>query len=325
MKPLLLFLMPLAICSFVLLSSPSWGRGSPSSRRKHHIHKRRHSNLDDWRDFRTKLIQSNSNNTSKDVVLDTGYLIEAGSIVLSEVESSLGCHDLNQPYLHKAVVLLLEHDDDKYTKGVLLNRQTDLILADDDIIYLNENGEPIEDADEEEEEEEDLSENDPNKNRWRMNFGGDLAGLYDENPAIVCLHSLTSSALAKNVSETVMPGIFYTSHASARLLISLGEANTSDFFVCFGFCGWDPGQLRQELKRGSWSMVSTTSADTIWKELQQQQQRQLGITDEQEQQPLVVVEPRTAGLQMWESFRKKVGKDPTIGQGSFSDLMLKEW
>jgi putative AlgH/UPF0301 family transcriptional regulator len=233
--------------------------------------------------------------------------------------------------------LLLEHDDDKYTKGVLLNRQTDLILADDDIIYLNENGEPMEDNDDdEEEEEEEESENDDlNKNRWRMNFGGDLAGLYDENPAIVCLHSLASSALAKNLSETVMPGIFYTSHATARLLISLGEANTSDFFVCFGFCGWDPGQLRQELKRGSWSMVSTTSADTIWNELQQQQQQlgtndeqqqqQLGTNDEQQQKPLVAIEPRTAGLQMWESFRKKVGKDPAIGKGSFSDLMLKEW
>jgi putative AlgH/UPF0301 family transcriptional regulator len=325
MLSLLLFFLPLATFSFVLQSSsPSWGSRSTSSSRKH-IHTRHDSNLDDWRDFRTKLIQSNSNTTSKDVVLDAGYLIEVGSIVLSEVESSLGCHDLNQPYLHKAVVLLLEHDDDKYTKGVLLNRQTDLILADDDIIYLNENGEPMEDNDDDEEEEEEESENDDlNKNRWRMNFGGDLAGLYDENPAIVCLHSLASSALAKKLSETVMPGIYFTSHASARLLISLGEANTSDFFVCFGFCGWDPGQLRQELKRGSWSMVSTTSADTIWNELQQQQQ-QLGMNDEQKQQPLVVIEPRTAGLHMWESFRKKVGKDPAIGKGSFSDLMLKEW
>ena len=54
--------------------------------------------------------------------------IQEGTIVLSRVESRLGCHDLKQTYLHKAVVLIIDHDPDDFTQGIILNRASDLIL-----------------------------------------------------------------------------------------------------------------------------------------------------------------------------------------------------
>jgi hypothetical protein len=70
---------------------------------------------------------------------DAGFLIEQGSLVVSCVESTLGCHDLNQPYMHKAVIFLLEgKDEEGFTKGIILNRPTNLELHDEDIVYLKD-------------------------------------------------------------------------------------------------------------------------------------------------------------------------------------------
>jgi hypothetical protein len=74
----------------------------------------------------------------------------------------LSCHDDLKSALsiRKAVVVLLEHDDYEDTPWSYFLKidNTNLILTDEDIIYLNnENGEPIEE--DEECEEEELSEN----------------------------------------------------------------------------------------------------------------------------------------------------------------------
>lgn len=51
--------------------------------------------------------------------LDAGFLVEQGSLVVSCVDSTLGCHDLT----HNAVILLLEgRDEEGFTEGIILRR-----------------------------------------------------------------------------------------------------------------------------------------------------------------------------------------------------------
>ena len=166
---------------------------------------------------------SADNKTTTSWAYDAGFFIETGSIVLSKVESTLGCHDLQQPYFHKCAVLVLEHDED-FTKGIILNRPTNLVLKDEDIEYQDddailgmESNETIE-----------------NNNTWSMMFGGDIAGLYDDEPTILCLHSITTK-LARQVSDAVLKNVMVTSHAGALTLVNAGEAKSSDFFVFYGF------------------------------------------------------------------------------------------
>ena len=71
-----------------------------------------------------------------------------------EVEEHWGCHDLCQSFLHKGIVLIIDHPDnddndndndnddigidididDCFTQGILLNRVSDLQLPDRDIV-----------------------------------------------------------------------------------------------------------------------------------------------------------------------------------------------
>ena len=253
---------------------------------------------EDWRAFRAKLVTGSTSNKTISWAYDAGYLIEKGSIVLSKVESELGCHDLRQPYFHKCAVLILDHGDD-FTKGVVLNRPSDLVLSDQDIIYLNDDGTPRSTA------------NLDNPNKWRMMFGGDIAGLFAENPLISCLHSIRTE-LARQVSDGIMEDILLTSHEGACSLIKGGEANANDFFTFYGFAGWEKGQLQRELERGSWLIIDVDSK-SVWNELEKQ--RELN-------------EPRKAGLDMWCHFGERVGLGNETSpecSDSFSDLMLKEW
>lgn len=276
---------------------------------------------EDWRQFRAKLVGRTS--------FEVGH-IEQGSIVLSsssvdavdELEDDddpIAFHDLNQPYFHKAVILITDHQPQVYTKGILLNRFTQLELFDSDIVFVQE--------EDENEEVENINNNNNthsvdlpsattenitynnNNTPWKINFGGDIADVYDEETEITCLHAIRSP-LAKNLSETILPDLYATSYLGARRLIQAGEATRDDFFVFHGFCGWDPGQLLMEMEQSSsfWITVST-DAKTIWNDLQ-----------ELRSQPL-----QASGTSMWKSWRRRLGKNDDEDENTFSDLMLKEW
>eukprot|EP00591_Stephanopyxis_turris_P004031 CAMPEP_0195509260 /NCGR_PEP_ID=MMETSP0794_2-20130614/2243_1 /TAXON_ID=515487 /ORGANISM="Stephanopyxis turris, Strain CCMP 815" /LENGTH=650 /DNA_ID=CAMNT_0040636429 /DNA_START=89 /DNA_END=2041 /DNA_ORIENTATION=- len=288
--------------------------------------------IEDWRDFRAKLVMKGDNNAISDDdnnsssnktlwwAYDAGYLIEKGSILLSRVESTLGCHDLRQPYFHKCVVLILDHDEGEFTKGIVLNRPLNVDVTDDDIIYLDDDGIP-----EKLRPKSKNSSNNTTTKTWRMNFGGEIAGFYDDNPMIACIHSITTD-LGNSVSDFILKDVLVTSLDGARSLVEAGEALPSDFFVFCGFTEWEPGQLHNELKRGSWYSAAARS-DAVWEQLQQQKE----IDD---------VDPRGSGLEMWQILTEKIkrvddddegmvsssgGGDDDDDDDSFTDLMLKEW
>lgn len=324
----------------------------------------------DWKDFRARLVLNNkmginnitrpttttttasrASSTSQSWAYDAGSFIEIGSIVLSKVEDDkqqsklLSSSDvMRQPYLHKSAILVLDHHDDNeggFTRGIILNRQTNLTLHDKDIEYRDFDGTLMED-------ELDSSDNPLLENAtWRnMLFGGDIAGLStkhhhhyhadtihddedDENAmndhSLIFLHSIGTD-LARNVSDSILKNIWITTHEGARMLIAAGQAVSDDFYVVCGMTGWDSGQLLEELHRppplSSWYMVATDS-ETIWDLLRHQREEN---------------NPRNAGLTMWQNLTRQIGKhdydvlaDSTIDgendylKDSFSDLMLKEW
>ena len=163
-------------------------------------------------------------------------VIEQGAVILGGVEQEFG-FGLRQQYFHKTAILVLDHDENTFTKGIILNRPTDLMLEDD----INE-GE-----------------------QWRVWFGGDVEGLNARNPDIVCLHALKNE-MATKASIPLMKDIQWTTFTNAKKLVKAGQAQVRDFWVFVGYAGWGPSQLKGELERNSWYMVATDS-QTLLKEL----------------------------------------------------------
>ena len=269
--------------------------------------------------------------------------IQEGTIVLSRVESRLGCHDLKQTYLHKAVVLIIDHDPDDFTQGIILNRASDLILLDRDIVYYEEGSN--EEKNDTAAHEITTATNVDNKNNnssstsWRIHFGGDIGGWYEETPQLLCLHGIKSdTALA--VSDPIFDGVFITSHLGARSLVESGEANSDQFFTFSGFVGWEQNQLENEIDRGSWYLASLVDADV---------DAEAAAKDEGEEEHALMnllgtyswkntnYNPQSAGLEFWNRLMTdletasssaaaaKNMEDKEFQQQSFTDLMLKEW
>ena len=61
---------------------------------------------------------------------ESGKIIEQGAVILGGVEQDFG-FGLRQQYFHKAAILVLDHEESTFTKGIILNRPTDLTLEDD--------------------------------------------------------------------------------------------------------------------------------------------------------------------------------------------------
>jgi putative AlgH/UPF0301 family transcriptional regulator len=167
---------------------------------------------------------------------ESGAVVEQGTVVLGGVEQDFG-FGLRQQYFHKAAILVVDHQETTFTKGIILNRPTDLELEDD----LNPGV------------------------RWKLWFGGDVQGIESENPDIVCLHTLNSHQAAR-ASVPIMNDIQWTTFDNAKRLVHAGVARPEDFQVFCGYAGWGPGQLMHELERKSWYMVATDSK-TLVKEL----------------------------------------------------------
>jgi putative AlgH/UPF0301 family transcriptional regulator len=262
--------------------------------------------------------------------------IQEGTIVLSRVESRLGCHDLKQTYLHKAVVLIIDHDPDDFTQGIILNRASDLILHDRDIVYYEEGSD---DTTTNVDDDNNNSLSSSSSTSWRIHFGGDIGGWYEETPQLLCLHAIKSdTALA--VSDSIFDGVFITSHLGARSLVESGEAKSDDFFTFSGFVGWEQNQLQNEIDRGSWYLASLVDEDVdveAAKDKGEEQHALMNLLGKYSWKN-INYNPQSAGLEFWtrlmtdlkgdersSSAAAKVGEDDVVQQQSFTDLMLKEW
>lgn len=266
---------------------------------------------DDWRDFRAKLVMKYREDNKSDVIqtqdgitsgkagtwaYESGKIIEKGSIILARPPSSPISSNyigLSQQYFHKSIILVLQADP-QFTKGIVLNRPSNLILSDDD--FINEDGSPLEMSDPD--------------NRWKAWFGGEIAGILDEEPDIICLHSLIGEQ-ADEVSETIMKNIKITTLDGARKLVSDGLATPQDFRTFIGHCGWENGQLQDELNDNLWYVVATDST-TVLDELKKND---------------AGGELMDVGIESWKFLMTMIGKqvETTLDEDGFEDRMLREW
>jgi len=139
---------------------------------------------------------------------DAGSLVEQGSILLSKIEPTWSCSDLDQPYLGKCVILILsthgEHDDPHHdhddaeeeegtirrrmTQGIILNRPSDLRLDSEGNVLVVGDGTSSSDEGRFDgvilEEFEDNTSMDLQKeDQWRMFFGGEVSSTQDYETA----------------------------------------------------------------------------------------------------------------------------------------------
>jgi putative AlgH/UPF0301 family transcriptional regulator len=315
------------------------------------------SEASDWKDFRAKLVLGNrgikESSTSFDSSLspaswayDTGTFVEPGSILVSRVTSTVACHDLRQPYLHKCVILILEHSDNDFTKGIILNRPTNITLNNTDIEYSDDKGdEDIEFDDDDEiltiqgipefkEELISISNSTPNDLppfTWQnILFGGEIGGFLDDDtfddieglpePSLLVLHSIETS-LAHSVSSTILKNLCITTHSGALVIKSdlsdaLGEFHQSEdsMMLVYGLMVWEPGQLQKEIQEDTLWHALAVDSESIQNQLRQQQDSLRTQND-----PNAVIET------MWLNLMNMVGKDTSLETNIFADKMLRAW
>ncbi len=92
-----------------------------------------------------------------------------------------------------------------------------------------------------------------------------------------------------------------------------GVARAEDFKTFIGSCGWDAGQLKEELDNNHWYMVAADSK-TLLEELRKNELND-DILD--------------AGIESWNLLMKMIGSTEDSSENgdkeSFDDLMLREW
>jgi putative transcriptional regulator len=154
-------------------------------------------------------------------------LIEQGCVLMSLPGERFA---YRQQYFHKAVILLVNHRWN-FDLGLIINRPTSFVTT-----QFGIPGPP-----------------------WRIWYGGDCEGLITSNMKLdnvvhFCLHTIEEFASS---SERVIPGVYLMEFRLAQQFVSQGRAQTKDFRLIFGYCGWGNGQLQRELDRGkSWKMAS---------------------------------------------------------------------
>ena len=68
---------------------------------------------------------------------------------------------------------------------------------------------------------------------------------------------------AEEVSRRVMPGLWTANWEGARRLVECGVAEKADLVPIVGHARWRPGQLEQEIARGSWALAAADAGVVI--------------------------------------------------------------
>lgn len=151
----------------------------------------------------------------------------------------LAMPQVDDVFFRKTVVLLVRHDEDEGSLGFIVNKPTELrvaeILEDNEIPWSSEDVGPF------------------------AFFGGPV------NPEIGTL----LYQAAEDSDEHLAPGI--AASQSLTDLESLAHAPSSDFRLYLGYAGWGTGQLEQEILRNDWliapvrpELIFADDTDEVW-------------------------------------------------------------
>mmetsp|Transcript_35714 Transcript_35714/g.47117 ORF Transcript_35714/g.47117 Transcript_35714/m.47117 type:complete len:277 (-) Transcript_35714:272-1102(-) len=159
---------------------------------------------------------------------------EVGCVILDS--GVVPCPD-DQKYFKNAVILIVEHDEETGTVGLILNRPTKYLM-----------GEMVNDA---------HLRALPGFEKSRLFFGGDV-GINTRMDGILCVESI-NLIHEKEYSEAtqIMEGLYYGGLKEALNDVQSGNAQPEEFKFFTKYCGWSPGQLDDEIENGIWVVVAT--------------------------------------------------------------------
>ena len=142
-------------------------------------------------------------------------MIKRGSIILGGIEQDFG-FGLQQQYLHKSVILVLDHNNKTFTKEVILNCPSNQTFQDEF------------------------------ERDWQVWFGGDVQSLDEiwSTAELMCLYSLKNESVQEVSTSVYEKEIQYCSFKNAVRLVQNGTVSQSDFWTFGGYAGWDPTSSR---------------------------------------------------------------------------------
>eukprot|EP01026_Neomeris_dumetosa_P081173 TRINITY_DN90842_c0_g1_i2.p2 TRINITY_DN90842_c0_g1~~TRINITY_DN90842_c0_g1_i2.p2 ORF type:complete len:311 (+),score=30.43 TRINITY_DN90842_c0_g1_i2:150-1082(+) len=199
----------------------------------------------DWREFRARLVQLehgwkqspdeqdphqqviSDNVNSLLQTIDHDKSVWAHLISRPEQGSLLVSRSDDLGFFNYTAILLLKHDDRVGTIGLVLNKPSPLTVRD---VFTRS----------------DVANAFGSQNVY---FGGPVG--YDR------LNVLHSKQIINGVQEIVR-GLYIGGIDEACAMVDAGIANSKDFRLMFGYCGWDPWQLAAELHDDSWYNVSAS-------------------------------------------------------------------
>ncbi len=161
--------------------------------------------------------------------------------------------DLGDPHFLRAVVLVVEHNDDG-AFGLVINRPLGLTAAQ----IVQENSEPVQYPE--------------RRGKIPLYGGGPV-----ENQAVFALHTGLEPGSCSPAVREIAPGLFFEpSFPAVRAYVS-GIApeyppdDTPTLRLYLGYAGWGSGQLEAEVRQGSWqqlparaSLVFQTPPTEMW-------------------------------------------------------------
>jgi putative transcriptional regulator len=172
--------------------------------------------------------------------------LEPGTFLIA----SLG---LEEPTFSRTVVLILQHDPDEMTLGVIINRP----LGDRAKLYPSEELESITKG----------MEFDATVTRSEMFYQGGPV----EPGSLIFLHGVEH---LKGEATPIVPGLFAGDDLDA-LRKFIAESKEDGPFVRFylGYSQWEPGQLESEIALGAWilapgetKLVFSDDPDGVWQQ-----------------------------------------------------------
>jgi len=149
------------------------------------------------------------------------------------------------PFFHKSVVLLIQHDDEEGSFGFIVNRPTGIRVT--EILKGMEVGWS-------------------GRDDALAYFGGPVQPqtgtvLFQPEPGVETDDSEPEdSDLVESVSE-VVPGLSITQHVGD--LAQLAETPPDRFRLFLGYAGWGAGQLVEEILRNDW-LTAPVSSDLVF-------------------------------------------------------------
>lgn len=156
---------------------------------------------------------------------------------------------LGDPNFAESVVLIIQHDDEKGTVGVILNRRTKIPITKLFPDIKGASGDPV-------------------------FMGGPVS--------LAAAQALLKLPSAKGQATRVLGDIYATGSKEMIEASVRSRTKPSEFRLYLGYAGWAPGQLEAEIRMGAWTVLTTRPAlvfdpdpDSLWDRLTHESHMQI--------------------------------------------------